>query len=128
MNMKRTAGLLTIFVFSLAASGLAVAAGQDKGPEKITIDINKAKKKVVNFPHRKHQEMLKGDCKSCHHKTKKGEKPQACGKCHTQVKGKDPKTKAIGFKKAFHKKCKGCHKKHKDKPKLKKCKNCHGRK
>ena len=126
--MKRIIGQIAIVVFSLALCGPAIAAGQDKGPEKITIDIDHAKKAVKNFPHRKHQEMMKGDCKSCHHKTKPGETPQSCGKCHTKAKETDPKTKAIGFKKAFHKKCLGCHKKHKDKPKLRKCKTCHGRK
>jgi len=126
--VKRIIGMCAVLIFSVGLSGLAKAAEQNKGPEKITIDINKSNKKVVNFPHRKHQELLKGDCKSCHHKTKKGETPQSCGKCHTKVKDTDPKTKAIGFKKAFHKKCQGCHKKHKDKPELKKCKTCHGRK
>ncbi|RME27683.1 MAG: hypothetical protein D6806_04280 [Deltaproteobacteria bacterium] len=106
----------------------AVMAGGFNPPEKITIDCNKAKKAVKNFPHKAHIDRLKGNCKECHHKTKAGEKPKACHTCHTQVKDKDPKTGAPGFKKAFHKKCQGCHKKQKDKPNLKKCKTCHNRK
>ena len=110
-----------------AMFGVVMAAGAD-APATLTIDSNKAKKAVKNFPHKAHVDQLKGDCKKCHHKLEAGKKPKACHTCHTQVKDKDPKTGAPGFKKAFHKRCQGCHKKQKDKPKLKKCKPCHDRK
>ena len=125
--MKLRTVLLVICVTTGLLFGLALAA--DNGPETIKIDVNSAKKAVKAFPHHKHQQMpaLKDKCNECHHKVKTGEKPKKCGSCHTQVKDTDPKTKAIGFKKAFHKKCQECHKKQKDKPELKKCKNCHAK-
>lgn len=125
--MKSKTLFFTLCFLTGLLLGLALAANVDQGPETIKIDINKAKKAVDAFPHRKHQEMkdLKGKCNKCHHTAKANEKPKKCGECHTHVKDKDPKTKAIGFKKAFHKQCQDCHKKQKDKPDLKKCKNCH---
>ena len=125
--MKRRIVLFVLCIFSGFLIGLALAGEPDKGPETIKIDINKAKKAVNAFPHRKHQQMkeINGKCNTCHHTAKANQKPKKCEECHTQVKDKDPKTKAPGFKKAFHKLCQGCHKKHKEKPELKKCKNCH---
>ena len=120
----RTLVLLACFVSALAF-GVAVAA--DNGPETAKIDNNGKGKSVKAFPHKKHQELpaLKGKCNTCHHKAKAGEKPKKCAACHTDVKEKDPKTGAIGFKKAYHDVCQKCHKKQKDKPELKKCKTCH---
>lgn len=126
--MKTRAAFFSLCIVAGVLIGLAFAA--TTGPDVIKIDVNKAKKAVEAFPHKKHTQMpaLKGKCNKCHHKTKKGEEPKKCGSCHTHVKNKDPKTKAIGFKKAFHKQCQDCHKKQKDKPELKKCKNCHPKK
>ena len=75
-----------------------------------------------------HQELdpLKGQCNKCHHATRPGQQPAACGSCHKHKKKKDPETGASGFKKAFHKLCGACHLK--DKPTPKKCKVCHSRK
>jgi hypothetical protein len=128
--MKKGTIWLAICLFSTLLIGLALAAGADKGPEVIKIDVNQAKKAVKAFPHHKHQEMegLKGKCNKCHHTAKQGEKPKKCGSCHTHPKDKDPKSGATGFKKAFHKNCQACHKKQKDRPELKKCKNCHSKK
>jgi hypothetical protein len=118
------------FFFSLCVAcglvvGLALGAEASKGPEKITIDINKSGKAVKNFPHWKHQELLKGDCIQCHHTSKPGEEMKKCSSCHTDINKKNEQTKAIGFKDAAHKKCQECHKKQKDKPDLKKCTTCH---
>lgn len=97
-------------------------------PAVLTIDVNKSGKAVKNFPHQKHTEMdaLKGKCDSCHHGTKAGDTPKACGTCHTQSAAKDAKTGAPGFMSAFHKKCRDCHAAQKERPALKDCKTCHG--
>jgi len=114
---------------SVLVAGLVLAAEVDKGSATLKIDVNKSGKAVKEFSHKKHLELksIKGKCKECHHKTKAGKKPPKCGSCHTQVKEKDPKTGASGFKKAYHKQCMVCHKKQKDQPKLKKCKTCHAK-
>ena len=110
--------------------GLALAAETDRGPASITIDINKAKKKVPAFPHHQHQELdpFKGKCNKCHHATKPGKDPAACGSCHKHAGKKDPDTGATGFAKTFHKLCGACHMKGMKKPDPKKCQVCHPKK
>ena len=91
--MKRT----IIALFAVAAfAGTAVAAG----PETITLP---AKPGDVSFPHKKHQEPLKNDCKACHEKSpgkieglNKEWAHNTCMGCHTE-------------KKAVSIACTGCH-------------------
>jgi len=121
-HMKRRR-LVVALACALVATpiGLAVAGG--KGPAVIKINSNKKGKAVANFKHHEHQKRTA--CKTCHHKD--AAKPKKCVTCHTQVKERDPKTGAPGFKDAFHGRCHGCHKKKKDKPELMKCETCHGK-
>jgi len=120
--------LISVPFLVICSLVLAVPAAVDEGPASIKIDINGKDKKVSVFSHKKHLDMpdLKDKCNQCHHTAKPGEKIKKCGECHTQVKEKDPKTGAPGFKASFHKQCALCHKKKLDKPELKKCKTCHG--
>ena len=78
-----------IALFALVAfAGTAFASG----PESITL---KASKGDITFPHKKHQEIVKNDCKKCHENAaggkigkmgmKKGH--DACVVCHKE-KGK----------------------------------------
>jgi hypothetical protein len=114
------AGLLFFF-------GAAVAENQEQGPESMKVDTNGKGRSVSSFPHRSHQDLLKGKtgCVSCHHDMKGGNPPRKCGTCHTDPKKKDPLSKASGFRYAFHKACMGCHMDQKDQPDLKKCATCH---
>ncbi len=119
---------MKIYLIILIALSTSLAlAAIDRGPKKISIDINQAKKAVPDFPHHLHQEMpqIKGNCTFCHHKRQGKKQPRPCRLCHTQAKQPDPKTGAIGFKDAFHARCRQCHRDQKDRPKLKKCKTCH---
>jgi hypothetical protein len=119
---------LLVFFICSCLIGLALAANPDRGPATLTIDINKKKKKVADFPHHKHQELdpLKGQCNKCHHAAQPGRQPAACGTCHKHNRKKDPDTGAPGFKKTFHKLCGACHLKDKSTPQ--KCKVCHKKK
>ena len=94
--MKRT--IIALFAI-VAFAGTAIAAG----PETITLA---AKPGDVSFPHKKHQELVKGDCKACHEK--------APGKIE-------------GLNKEWaHKTCKGCHTEKKAGPTT--CTGCHVKK
>lgn len=94
---KIFAGLVAAVVFSV---GVAAAA---ESPATITFDTKNGK---VTFPHKAHQDRLKGDCTKCH-VTKDGGKIEGfnkdkahglCRKCHeTEKKGPT--------------KCVDCHKK-----------------
>jgi hypothetical protein len=110
--------------------GLALAAELNLGPETLTIDTNKKKQKVPDFPHRKHQELdpFKDQCNKCHHATQPGAQPGKCGACHKHAKKKDPDTGAPGFAKTYHKLCGACHMKGMTKPDPKKCRVCHPQK
>ncbi len=89
--MKR---ILSAAVLTIWASSLALAA------DTITLP---AKNGNVTFPHKKHEEIAKGDCKVCHEK--------APGKIE-------------GFGKDIaHKTCKGCHESKQAGPT--KCGECH---
>jgi len=110
------------FVFSVAA-GISVAG--NAGPAEIVMKTS-AGKKPANFPHKKHQDMMK--CDKCHH-TKAADGKQGpyvagqegkCGTCHA-----DPKD----FKKVAHANCKGCHKAgYEGKNGPTKCAGCHVKK
>ena len=92
--MKRIIAAVSLTLFT---ASLAVAA---TGPATIALP---AKMGTVNFPHAKHQEMLK-DCKKCHASEAGG--------------------KIAGFGKDIaHKTCKGCHEEMKKGPT--KCGECH---
>jgi len=92
--MKKIIALIAALTFVGSVSAMAA------GPESITLN---AKNGNVTFAHKKHQELLKGDCKACHEK--------APGKI--EGFGKD----------AAHKLCKGCHEEKKAGPT--KCGECH---
>lgn len=92
--MKKIVALIAALTFVGSVSAMAA------GPESITLN---AKNGNVTFAHKKHQELVKGDCKTCHEK--------APGKI--EGFGKD----------AAHKLCKGCHETKKAGPT--KCGECH---
>jgi DnaJ-class molecular chaperone len=122
---------LVVFAVMLAMGCVGVFASrtfaENKGPETVTLDYNKAKKKVENFNHKKHQEeIVKGDCKVCHHKKEEGKDARTCASCHADKSQeiKDSKGKVMKIQDAYHERCKGCHKKEKKGPT--KCKECHG--
>lgn len=92
--MKKVIAVLAVFAVVVAAGTLF--AEDKKAPETITYT---AKPGDVAFPHAKHVEAAKGDCKACHpalfeqaqgklgtykagmHKTSETEK-KFCGACH----------------------------------------------
>ncbi|MFH1626344.1 MAG: cytochrome c3 family protein [Pseudomonadota bacterium] len=112
--MKKSKALLVVLVivgvsFGLVSLGLSVV---DKGPAKISIGVASEKYHPAQFPHDKHQdEILKGDCKKCHHDYKEGEKAPKCTDCHT--KAGDPKGKGKKAQDVFHKTCRDCHREQK---------------
>jgi len=133
---KKLSIILSVF-FVLSAvliSSVAVQA-RSRGRERVRLGTGKKRAKIkldyrsVNFPHKKHQELvvnkLKKTCKFCHHKKKEGRDPRACRRCHAgrQVRskggvGREPyiakkvrKGKLLKMKDVFHVVCKGCHEK-----------------
>ena len=93
--MKKISAVVAMLVIT-AFAGAALAAG----PETIELPASMGK---ITFAHKKHQEMLKQDCKKCHEK--------APGKI-------------AGLNKDWaHKTCKGCHAEMKKGPTS--CKDCH---
>ena len=92
--MKKIIALIAALTFVGSVSAMAA------GPEALTLN---AKNGNVAFAHKKHQDLVKGDCKTCHEK--------APGKI--EGFGKDP----------AHKLCKGCHEEKKAGPT--KCGECH---
>jgi hypothetical protein len=77
----------------------------------------------VVFPHKKHAEDIKVECKTCHHDS--AEEPAPCFSCHKKEKEED--NEAIPARDAFHKLCITCHKERKDdktNPPVK-CLECH---
>jgi hypothetical protein len=162
---KRLIAIVSAVCFVGAFGVVSLAsAGIDNGPEKITLNVQKQnpdfvkkhsasgivkdkdKKKVPDFPHKKHQdELVKGKqsmslfkytddwtCGACHHTTKKDEQPSSCLKCKDEdldkmfdkakIKGKNK------FENIYHKSCRdGCHKAYDkaEKKKTAKCKSCH---
>jgi hypothetical protein len=59
--MKAIAVVVSVLVFT---AGLGLAAVENKGPEKITLNIG-GERGEVHFPHHRHQNKL-GDCNICH--------------------------------------------------------------
>lgn len=122
------AGLVVGAVF-LCLVGVGMS-DVNKGPESVRIGVASEKYHPAEFPHRKHQdEILKGDCKKCHHAYKEGEKAGKCTKCHT--KAGDPKGKGMKAKAVFHKLCRNCHKEQKKAGNTNvktSCKTCHKKK
>lgn len=113
------------FVFSLTVAG-GVSVASNAGPAEMVLKTAKGKK-PANFPHKKHQDMLK--CDECHHtKTADGKQgPYVAGKegkCESCHDGKTiANQKVANFMKAAHTNCKGCHKDKKKGPT--KCNDCH---
>ena len=92
--MKKLVVLALIFAF--AGVSLAIAAGQD-------VVVLENKKGNITFQHKKHQEILGGDCAKCHEGTpakidvNKKWGHDTCRACHKEMKGNAPT------------KCNGCH-------------------
>jgi hypothetical protein len=130
--MKRK---VVVFAVILAVGYMGIFLGsafaENKGPEVSTIDHNNAKKKVEDFPHRKHQETI--SCVTCHHKKEEGKDPQTCASCHAdpaqEIHFKTGKKagKKMKIQDAYHTRCRdACHKKPENKGKAPtKCKGCH---
>ena len=97
--MKKIIALIAALTFVGSVSAMAA------GPESITLN---AKNGNVTFAHKKHQELLKNECKTCHEK----------GPGKIEGFNKDPINKD-----AAHKLCKGCHEEKKAGPT--KCGECH---
>jgi predicted CXXCH cytochrome family protein len=93
--MKKITALVAMFAVT-AFAGAAFAAG----PEKMDLPASMGK---ISFAHKKHQELLKNDCKKCHEK--------------------GPGKIAEMNKDWSHKVCKGCHAEMKKGPTG--CKECH---
>jgi predicted CXXCH cytochrome family protein len=96
-QMKKISAVVAMFAVT-AFAGVSFAAG----PESIDLPASMGK---VTFPHKKHQELVKQDCKKCHAKAPgkiaelgKDWAHKTCKGCHTEMK-KGP----VG--------CKDCHKK-----------------
>jgi len=91
--MKKT----VVALFALVAfAGIAFAAG----PESIVLAN---KKGDITFPHKKHQEIVKNDCKKCHAKASGG-----------KIEGQNMKwghdlCKACHAEKGAKTNCDGCH-------------------
>ncbi len=95
--MRKISAVVAMFAVT-AFAGVSFAAG----PESIDLPASMGK---VTFPHKKHQELLKQDCKKCHEKAPgkiaelgKDWAHKTCKGCHTEMK-KGPTS------------CKDCHKK-----------------
>lgn len=138
--MKKAAIVLTMcLAFAAVALAGNISLAKQKVADVIIINdplFTKHKKPPVTFSHDKHHKDYKIDCAACHHiykdgknVFKQGDPVQACSKCHTKAKNKDPKN--LGLYEAFHKNCKGCHKAEKKKGNKKaptKCSQCHVKK
>ena len=92
--MKKLVVLVMLSAFACAS--LAIAAGQ----EVVTYEN---KKGTITFQHKKHQEVLGGDCSKCHEGTPakiavdKDFGHKTCKACHKEMGGNAPT------------KCNGCH-------------------
>ena len=94
--MKKISAVVAMFAVTMFA-GAAFAAG----PETIELPASMGK---VTFAHKKHQGIVKQDCKKCHENAAGG--------------------KIAGLNKDWaHKTCKGCHTEMKKGPTS--CKDCH---
>jgi predicted CXXCH cytochrome family protein len=93
--MRKISAVVAMFAVT-AFAGAAFAAG----PESMDLPASMGK---VTFAHKKHQEIVKNDCKKCHEK----------GPGKIAALGKD----------WAHKTCKGCHAEGKKGPTG--CKDCH---
>lgn len=91
--------ILAAVAAAFVLAGTAFAA--DGGPASITFETKNGK---VAFPHKAHQDLLKGDCKGCH------------------TDGKNAKI-AGWSKDVAHGQCKKCHEAEKKGPV--KCADCH---
>lgn len=107
INKNFWIGIIIIIIFIGSFIIHPIIKAQDKGQESY---IFEAKPGNVTFTHWKHQDELKIDCMSCHHKTEAGATPKACTTCHkigvTTVPEGEPPT----MKDAAHHLCRGCHK------------------
>jgi len=83
----------------------------------LVLKLAKATMPGVKFPHKKHAEELKVECKTCHHNDGDA---AACTGCHGAKKGEGGEPT---FKNAAHKLCQGCHKEQKKGPTV--CNKCH---
>jgi len=104
----------------LAGCGASVASEPPKIPaDKAEITLA-AVVGPVPFKHQAHASLDGSTCESCHHKTKPGATPAACGTCHS-------KTSRPNRQDAMHGNCAGCHDQADGKigPTSTECKGCH---
>lgn len=98
------------------------AALQD-GPDVVIIRELEDRYLPVPFDHRGHASMAEmGDgCATCHHHTPRGERPPACGSCHSpSASGTD--IHKPGLRGAYHQQCLNCHRQWMDE---RDCAACH---
>jgi hypothetical protein len=110
-------GLISIGILAGFLLSILMVTGAFAAKDVITLDVPYGK---VTFNHKKHVELVNGDCVKCHHTWKKGETTgKLCVDCHkAKAEGK-----TLSVKDAFHKDCKGCHQELKKGPTG--CTQCH---
>lgn len=131
-NYRIVALVLAVGLLVWAAGTLPAVAEQKKAPD--TVVLKGAPMGGVKLDHKKHADVLKVKCETCHHASKP-EKPlaspqQACTACHTKTATAPMKTK---LQAAFHNPtakagtCIDCHSKEAaaGKKSPTKCAECH---
>jgi len=93
-------------------------------PTQVMLNQNGRQRGQVFFPHFKHHKYVQAEseaenCLVCHHTTKPGSRPVACGDCHKVESTAD----APNREKAFHGTCRACHQELQRGPR--KCAECH---
>ncbi len=125
--MWKKATIIALAIGFVFAGVMAIASGPQV-PEKVDLGKYAAKRPKVNFDHNNHVEVIKVECKVCHHTMKEGEEIKSCNAqgCHV-AKTEGKKLGLTGMKNAFHGKCLTCHKKEKKAGKKSptKCSECH---
>jgi len=107
-----------------AGKSIAVPARLASVPRNMTFNKNGMEKGEVFFPHLSHNKYVKPEkeaenCQVCHHTTKAGAQPVACGDCHKL----QPTIDTPNREKAFHGTCRNCHQEEQAGPQ--KCSECH---
>jgi hypothetical protein len=126
--MGRKAIILASVVGFMLAGLIAIAAGP-QSPESVDLGKYVDKRPKSKFDHKKHVEVIKLECKRCHHTMKEGDTAvQGCNAqgCHVAA-AEGKKLGLTGMKNAFHGLCVECHKKEKEAGKKSPtaCNDCH---
>ena len=126
--MWKKATILAVAIGFMLAGFMAIAAGP-QSPESVDLGKYADKRPKVKFDHKEHVDVIKVECKTCHHTMKEGDTiVQTCNaqECHgPTAEGK--KLALTGMKNAFHGLCLECHKKEKaaGKKSPTMCNDCH---